>query len=59
MNIVGKGGASDLDLIGLGGNFRKLTRSLVGADTVRAIQGFYVDRVVFSVKGDRSRRLSR
>ena len=47
MNIVGKGGASDLDLIGLGGNFRKLTRSLVGADTVRAIQGFYVDRVVF------------
>jgi DeoR/GlpR family transcriptional regulator of sugar metabolism len=51
MNIVGKGGASDLDLIGLGGNFRKLTRSLVGADTVRAIQGFYVDRVVFSVKG--------
>jgi len=51
MDIVGKSGNEDLGLIGLGGNFRKLTRSLVGADTVRAIQGFYVDRVVFSVKG--------
>jgi DeoR/GlpR family transcriptional regulator of sugar metabolism len=51
MNIVGKSGAESLELIGLGGNFRKLTGSLVGADTVRAIQGFYVDRVVFSVKG--------
>lgn len=51
MDIIGKSGAASLELIGLGGNFRKLTRSLVGADTVRAIQGFYVDRVVFSVKG--------
>jgi DeoR/GlpR family transcriptional regulator of sugar metabolism len=51
MHIVGKSGTDSLELIGLGGNFRKLTRSLVGADTVRAIQGFYVDRVVFSVKG--------
>jgi len=51
MHIIGQSGASSLELIGLGGNFRKLTRSLVGAETVRAIQGFYVDRVVFSVKG--------
>ena len=51
MNAIGQSGSPDLELIGLGGNFRKLTRSLVGADTVRAIQSFYVDRVVFSVKG--------
>jgi DeoR/GlpR family transcriptional regulator of sugar metabolism len=51
MHIVGRSGTENLDLIGLGGNFRRLTRSLVGADTVRAIQRFYVDRVVFSVKG--------
>jgi DeoR family transcriptional regulator of aga operon len=51
MNLVGKSGTSGLELIGLGGNFRKLTASLVGADTVRAIHGFYADRVVFSVKG--------
>lgn len=51
MNIVGKSGTSSLALIGLGGNFRNLTCSLVGAETVRAIQGFYADRVIFSVKG--------
>jgi DeoR family transcriptional regulator of aga operon len=51
MHIVGKSGIESIELIGLGGNFRKLTRSLVGAETVRAIHGFYVDRVVFSVKG--------
>jgi DeoR/GlpR family transcriptional regulator of sugar metabolism len=51
MNIVGDSGKSSLELIGLGGHLRELTRSLVGADTLRAIQGFYVDRVVFSVKG--------
>jgi DeoR/GlpR family transcriptional regulator of sugar metabolism len=51
MHIIGKSSAPALELIGLGGNFRKLTRSMVGADTVRAIQGFYADRVIFSVKG--------
>jgi DeoR/GlpR family transcriptional regulator of sugar metabolism len=51
MNIVGDRGTSSLKLIGLGGNLRELTRSLVGSDTLRAIQGFYADRVVFSVKG--------
>ena len=36
---------------GSGGSFRKLTRSFVGAETVREIQSFYADRLVFSVKG--------
>ncbi|MDX6571393.1 MAG: hypothetical protein QOC86_549, partial [Gaiellales bacterium] len=35
----------------LGGAFRPLTQSFVGAETVRAIGGFYADRAVFSVKG--------
>jgi DeoR family transcriptional regulator of aga operon len=41
----------NVDLIGLGGSFRKLTDSFVGPETVRAIQRYSADRVVFSVKG--------
>jgi DeoR/GlpR family transcriptional regulator of sugar metabolism len=51
MTLVGTSDAPHVELIGLGGTFRKLTRSFVGADTVRMIQRFFVDRVVFSVKG--------
>jgi DeoR/GlpR family transcriptional regulator of sugar metabolism len=43
--------AQNVELIGLGGSFRKLTRSYVGAETARAIQQYYADRLVFSVKG--------
>ncbi len=41
----------NVDLIGLGGELRKFTRSFVGAETVRAIRDVFVDRLVFSVKG--------
>jgi DeoR/GlpR family transcriptional regulator of sugar metabolism len=44
-------GADQLDLIGLGGSFRRLSQSFVGAQTVSAIESFFADRVVFSVKG--------
>ena len=40
-----------VDLIGLGGTFRPLTRSFVGTHTVRAVESFFADRIVFSVKG--------
>jgi DeoR/GlpR family transcriptional regulator of sugar metabolism len=40
-----------IELIGLGGTFRKLTRSFVGPQTVHAIETFFADRIVFSVKG--------
>ena len=43
--------APQVDLIGLGGSFRKLTRSFVGSQTVRAIESFFADRIIFSVKG--------
>jgi DeoR/GlpR family transcriptional regulator of sugar metabolism len=51
MTLVGSSDAPGVDLIGIGGSFRKLTRSFVGAETVRMIERFFVDRIVFSVKG--------
>jgi DeoR/GlpR family transcriptional regulator of sugar metabolism len=51
MTLIGSADASQIDLIGIGGSFRTLTRSFVGADTVRMIERFFVDRIVFSVKG--------
>jgi DeoR family transcriptional regulator of aga operon len=49
MTLVGSGDAPQVDLIGIGGSFRKLTRSFVGAETVRMIERFFVDRIVFSL----------
>jgi DeoR/GlpR family transcriptional regulator of sugar metabolism len=51
MSLLGNADAPNVDLIALGGTFRKLTHSFVGPDTVRALRGYLVDRVVFSVKG--------
>ena len=51
MSLVAAAESSNLKLVGLGGLFRELTQSFIGAETVRAIEGFYADRVVFSVKG--------
>jgi DeoR/GlpR family transcriptional regulator of sugar metabolism len=51
MNLVGNADAPNVVLIALGGTFRPLTHSFVGPDTVRALRGYLVDRVVFSVKG--------
>lgn len=51
MALIGGADAPQIDLIGIGGSFRKLTRSFVGAETIRMIERFFVDRIVFSVKG--------
>jgi DeoR/GlpR family transcriptional regulator of sugar metabolism len=51
MTLVASAEGSNLKLVGLGGSFRELTQSFVGAETVRAIEGFYADRAVFSIKG--------
>ncbi|HET6173604.1 MAG TPA: DeoR/GlpR family DNA-binding transcription regulator [Gaiellales bacterium] len=51
MTLVASAESTNLKLVGLGGSFRPLTQSFVGAETVRAIEGFYADRAVFSVKG--------
>jgi DeoR family transcriptional regulator of aga operon len=50
MDLMGNADAANVDLIGLGGSFRKLTHSFVG-DTVRALRSYLADRLVFSVKG--------
>ena len=42
---------------GIGGSFRKLTRSFVGTETIRTVERFFVDRAVFSVKGIESHGL--
>ena len=42
---------TDVELIGLGGGLRPVSKSFVGSETARAIRDVYVDRLVFSVKG--------
>jgi DeoR family transcriptional regulator of aga operon len=51
MALVGSADAPQVDLIGLGGTYRRLTRSFVGAQALRAIESFFADRVIFSCKG--------
>ena len=51
MTAITSTDAPQVDLIGLGGSFRKLTRSFVGTHTVRTVESFFADRIVFSVKG--------
>jgi DeoR/GlpR family transcriptional regulator of sugar metabolism len=51
MSLVSSADVPQIELIGIGGSFRRLTRSFVGAETVRMIERFFVDRIVFSVKG--------
>jgi DeoR/GlpR family transcriptional regulator of sugar metabolism len=41
----------DVELIGIGGTLRRLTRSFVGPFAVRTVQGHFADRLFLSVKG--------
>lgn len=43
--------ASQVELIGIGGTLRKLTRSFVGPQAVTAIEGHFADKALFSVRG--------
>lgn len=40
-----------IELVGLGGGFRRLTRSFVGPVATSAVQAHFADRLFFSVKG--------
>jgi len=51
MELVFKEGGPDVELIGIGGTLRRLTRSYVGPDAVRTVEGHFADRLFFSVKG--------
>ncbi|HET9737131.1 MAG TPA: DeoR/GlpR family DNA-binding transcription regulator [Solirubrobacteraceae bacterium] len=51
MELIFDEGGPDVELIGVGGTLRRLTRSFVGPFAVRTVQGHFADRLFLSVKG--------
>ena len=51
MELVFSEGGTDVELIGVGGTLRRLTRSFVGPFAVRTVEGHFADRLFLSVKG--------
>jgi DeoR/GlpR family transcriptional regulator of sugar metabolism len=51
MELIFNEGGPALELIGMGGTLRRLTRSFVGPFAVRTVQGHFADRLFLSVKG--------
>ena len=51
MDLLFREGGPGLEVIGIGGTLRRLTRSFVGPFAVRTVQGHFADRLLFSVKG--------
>ena len=51
MELIFNEGGPDVELIGVGGTLRRLTRSFVGPYAVRTVEGHFADRLFLSVKG--------
>jgi DeoR/GlpR family transcriptional regulator of sugar metabolism len=51
MELVSQGDQANVELIGIGGSMRKLTRSFVGPHAVRTVIEHFADKVFLSVKG--------
>ena len=51
MDLIARADAPQIELLGLAGSLRRLTRSFVGPQTVRAIQDHFADKLLFSIKG--------
>jgi DeoR/GlpR family transcriptional regulator of sugar metabolism len=51
MDLIARADQPQLELLGLAGTLRRLTRSFVGPQTVRAIQDHFADKLLLSVKG--------
>jgi len=51
MELIFSDGGADVELIGVGGTLRRLTRSFVGPFAVRTVEGHFADRLFLSVKG--------
>jgi DeoR/GlpR family transcriptional regulator of sugar metabolism len=51
MELLFREGGPGLEVIGIGGTLRRLTRSFVGPFAVRTVQGHFADRLFLSVKG--------
>jgi DeoR/GlpR family transcriptional regulator of sugar metabolism len=51
MELAAASGAPNLELIGVGGTLRRLTRSYVGPFAIHTVLGHFADRLFLSVKG--------
>jgi DeoR/GlpR family transcriptional regulator of sugar metabolism len=51
MELVGTAATPNVELIGVGGSLRRLTRSFVGPFAVHTVLGHFADRLFLSVKG--------
>ncbi len=51
MELVGTSASTNVELIGVGGSLRRLTRSFVGPFAVHTVLGHFADRLFLSVKG--------
>lgn len=51
MDLVATSATSDIELIGIGGSLRRLTRSYVGPVAVGGVRAHFADRLFLSVKG--------
>ena len=51
MELACEADAPHVELIGIGGTLRKLTRSFVGPQAVTGIEAHYADKALFSVRG--------
>jgi DeoR/GlpR family transcriptional regulator of sugar metabolism len=51
MELVATSAAANLELIGVGGTLRRLTRSYVGPFAIHTVLGHFADRLFLSVKG--------
>jgi DeoR/GlpR family transcriptional regulator of sugar metabolism len=51
MELASSSGSANLELIGVGGTLRRLTRSYVGPFAIHTVLGHFADRLFLSVKG--------
>jgi DeoR/GlpR family transcriptional regulator of sugar metabolism len=51
MDLIARTDTPQIDLLGLAGSLRRLTRSFVGPQTIHAIESHFADKLLFSVKG--------
>lgn len=51
VSLLADGETPGVELVGVGGSFRKLTLSFVGPHAVRNVAGHFADKCFFSVKG--------
>lgn len=51
MDLVATQGSDRVELVGIGGSLRRLTRSFVGPTATQSVRSHFADRLFFSIKG--------